>query len=86
MTIPSAIPLTRHRFTVAEYYKMAEAGILGEDDRVELIDGKIIDIAPSGPAHAWCVTVLIELFSEGLRQKATVWPQNPLRLSEQTEP
>ncbi len=40
--------LTRHKLSVGEYYRMAEAGILGEDDRVELIDGEIIDMAPIG--------------------------------------
>ncbi|MBI3978533.1 MAG: Uma2 family endonuclease, partial [Chloroflexi bacterium] len=39
-----AIRLTRRRFSVNEYHRMARAGILGEDDRVELIDGEIIEM------------------------------------------
>jgi hypothetical protein len=40
-----------HRFTVADYHRMAEVGILGEDSRVELIRGQIIDMAPIGAPH-----------------------------------
>ena len=42
----------RHRLDVGAYYKMAEAGILTQDDRVELIDGEIFDMVPIGSAHA----------------------------------
>jgi hypothetical protein len=45
--------VVRHRLlTVEDYHKMAEAGILGEDDRVELIDGELIEMAPIGSNHA----------------------------------
>ncbi len=43
------MPLAHRRFTVDEYYRMAEAGILGEDDRVELLDGEIVEMTPIGP-------------------------------------
>ena len=42
----------RHRWTVAEYHRMAEVGLLNEDSRVELIDGEIIEMAPIGIEHA----------------------------------
>jgi Uma2 family endonuclease len=76
----------RHRFTVADYYKMAEAGILHEDDRVELIDGEIVEMAAIGPRHAACVARLTYVFGEGLRGRAIVWVQNPLHLGEYNEP
>lgn len=44
--------LTRHKLTVDAYYRMAEAGILGEDGRVELIEGELIGMAPIGQGHA----------------------------------
>ena len=47
-----AVPLTRRRFTVDEYYRMADAGIFSEDDRVELIDGEIVQMGPIGENHA----------------------------------
>lgn len=48
----------RHRLDVTDYYRMAEAGILGEDDRCELIEGEIIDRAPIGSDHASTVARL----------------------------
>jgi Uma2 family endonuclease len=48
----------RHRLSVADYYRMAEVGILDPDARVELIDGDIIDMAPPGSPHAAAVHYL----------------------------
>ena len=44
------------RFTVEEYYRLVEAGILEEDARVELLDGQLIPMAPIGPEHHWILT------------------------------
>ena len=51
----------RHRLTVADYYRMGEAGILAPDARVELIDGEIIDMAPIGSPHVSAVLRLDHL-------------------------
>jgi len=80
------VELPRRRFTVEEYYRMAEAGILREDDRVELIEGEIIRMSPIGPRHALSVSELTRLFTIALRDRAVVWPQNPVRLPRDTEP
>jgi len=48
-------PLARHPFSMAEYHRMIETGIFTEDDRVELIDGEIVQMAAIGPRHAACV-------------------------------
>jgi hypothetical protein len=40
-------------FTVSDYHKMVAAGIFGEDDRVELIRGEIVEMSPIGPPHKW---------------------------------
>jgi Uma2 family endonuclease len=50
----------RHRLTVADYYRMAEVGILAPDARVELIDGDVIDMAPPGVLHAATVDRLVD--------------------------
>ena len=73
-------------FSVDEYYRMAEAGILGPEDRVELIDGEIIEMSPIGARHLGCVNRVNELFTEVFRARAVVSPQNPVRLSNYTEP
>jgi Uma2 family endonuclease len=73
-------------FTVEEYYRMAEAGILGEDDRVELLDGEIVQMSPIGSRHAACVARLNRKFTRALGERAIVQVQNPLRLSQRSEP
>ena len=81
-----AAQVMRRRFTVSEYYRMAEAGILHEDDRVELIEGEIVEMAPIGSRHAACVNRLNNLFARGLVQQAIISVQNPIRLDEHSEP
>ena len=81
-----ALPLTRRRFTVSEYYRMAESGILTEDDRVELIDGEIVEMAPIGRRHAGGVNRVTDLFVYTFRDVAVTAVQNPVRLDEHSEP
>ena len=76
----------RHRLTVAEYYRMGEAGILAPDARVELIDGEIIDMAPPGHRHAGTVDQLALALSSAVNGRAHVRVQNPLRLDDHSEP
>ena len=76
----------RHRLDVDDYYRMAEAGILGEDDRVELIDGELIDMAPIGQSHAGVVNGLNRVFVMTCGERAVVSVQNPLRLNRLNEP
>ncbi len=80
------VATTRRRFTRAEYYRMAEAGILGEDDRVELIEGEVIQMSPIGRLHRAFVGNLGQLLSARLIGRAAVWVQNPLALTDDTEP
>jgi Uma2 family endonuclease len=76
----------RHRLTVADYYRMAEAGILGRPARVELIDGEIIDMSPIGVLHAAVVNVLARHVAQCLGDTTFVSIQNPLRLDDENEP
>ncbi len=63
-------------FSVEEYYAMGDAGILGDDERVELIDGEILVMAPPGPLHAYRVMETTELLVIGVRGRAHVSVQN----------
>lgn len=81
-----AVRPTRRLFTVVDYHRMADAGILTEDDRVELLDGEIVEMTPIGPRHASCVTQLLRMFIEGLAGRAIVTPQNPAVLDDLSEP
>lgn len=80
-----ALP-ARKLFNVDEYYRMAEAGILHEDDHVELIDGEIIEMAAMGSPHAGCVSSIGEWLVTRLEGRAQVRIQMPLRLSQRSEP
>ncbi len=77
---------TRHKLDVDDYCRMADAGILGEDDRVELIDGQIIDMAPIGQGHAASVNGLNRALVLACGDQAIVSPQNPVRLDRLNEP
>src|SRR5262245_2176602 len=81
-----ALPVNRRRFTVDDYYRMAEAGILGEDDRVELIEGEIVEMPPIGRRHAAAVDRIMVLFVGMLSDVAQVRVQNPVRLDDYSEP
>jgi Uma2 family endonuclease len=81
-----AVELTRLRFSVDEYHRMASAGILGEDDRVELIDGEIVVMSPVGAHHSGTVNKLNRSLSRALGDKAVIGVQNPIRLTDDTEP
>jgi Uma2 family endonuclease len=77
----------RHRLSVDALYRMAEAGILADPHRVELIDGEIIDMPAIGSPHAATTNRLARLFSRTLGDDvALVSVQSPLRLDAYNEP
>jgi len=76
----------RKLFTVTEYHQMIETGVLKEDDRVELLNGEIIEMFAIGPRHASLVDRLNELLSAKLRKVAIVRVQSPITLSDYSEP
>ena len=77
---------TRRRFTVAEYYAMADAGILTPDERVELLDGEIVVMPPIGDWRAARVNRFTNTFPPQLQGRAIVSVQNPTRLDDASEP
>lgn len=81
-----AVQMEKRIFNVSEYYCMAEAGIFAEDDRLELIEGEILQMSPIGSRHAACVDRLTRRL---IRQSDEAWivrVQSPVRLSDWTEP
>lgn len=78
--------VTRRRFTATEYHQMAEAGILTEDDRVELIDGEILEMSPIGAAHGECVGAMTDLLGPQIRGRARLRVQSSIRLGDASEP
>src|SRR5262245_39980901 len=73
-----AADTTKRPFTVREYHRMADAGILRSDDRTELIDGEIFRMSPIGVPHASCVDRLTALMTRTLGNRAIVRVQNPI--------
>ncbi len=80
------VPPDRHLLSVHDFHRMGEAGILAGDDRIELIDGGLIDMAPIGSAHAGMVIRLNQRLTRALAGRALVSSQNPVRLDERSEP
>lgn len=82
----SKVRLPYHRWTVDEFHRMAAAGLLDETDRVELIEGEMIDMAPIGSKHAFIVNRISQRFSASVGGQCLVSTQNPVRLGERSEP
>ena len=85
-TIDMSGQAARRYFTIDEYHRMGEAGILNEHDRVELIEGEILRMSPIGSRHAACVNRLIRQRTNLIGDRAIVSPQNPIVLSDLSEP
>ncbi len=74
--------LVRHRFSVDDYEQMIDAGILGEEDRVELIRGEIVDKMAIGDLHGARVKKLNRLFGRTFGDAVIVGVQDPVRLDD----
>ncbi|MBV9281267.1 MAG: Uma2 family endonuclease [Chloroflexi bacterium] len=81
-----ATRIERRRFTVEDYHRMHDAGILGEDDRVELVGGEGVEMSPIGSRHAACVRRLVRILERQIGAGAIVDSQNPIRIDPDAEP
>jgi Uma2 family endonuclease len=79
-------PVPRRRLSVAEYHRLGQVGILGADDRVELLEGQLVKMSPIGPRHALAVDALAEILITAVAGKAGVRVQNPVTLDDGSEP
>jgi Uma2 family endonuclease len=76
----------RKQFTVDDFARMREAGILTEDDRVELLDGEIYVMSPIGPLHVAIVNKLNKILNKSVGDQGIISVQNPIRLDRLGEP
>jgi len=76
----------QHRFSVEQYYRMAETEILRPDARVELLDGRITDMSPIGPFHGGVTKRLIRFFTALAGGRWIVSAQDPVHLDDYSEP
>lgn len=81
-----SVGVRTRRFSVEEYHQMVQAGILKEDDRLELIEGEIVEMVPIGPRHALCVDRLNWLLGSSLAERAIIRVQGPISLGPRFEP
>ena len=79
-------PPRHYRFSVADYYRMADAGVFAPDERLELLNGEVFEMSPIGITHAALVGRITEWLVTELQGKAIVWVQNPLPLDKHSEP
>jgi Uma2 family endonuclease len=86
MVIGMTVQAQPRKFKIAEFYKLTEVGILSEDDRVELLDGQIMLMAPIGENHRTVVDALAEIFTDHRGGRYRVGVQNPLRIDDINEP
>lgn len=86
MTQTTTLEIPKRLFSVAEYHKLAETGILREEDRVELINGEIIEISPIGPKHAGNMGRLAQFLTLLFRENAIIRVQSPVQLGTYSEP
>jgi Uma2 family endonuclease len=84
MGTPLAVP--RRTLSVDEYHRVGAAGVLREDERIELIEGEMIEMAPIGSRHLAKVNRLSRMLGRVVGEEATVSTQNPLALPPQDEP
>jgi Uma2 family endonuclease len=80
------IEVEKKLFTVDEYHRMCETGIIGFEERTELIDGEIIKMPSPSTRHVACANRANTYFSEAFGRRAIVSIQNPLLLNLYNEP
>lgn len=84
--VESKIEPTARGFTVSEYYRMAETGIIQPGERVELIEGRILKMSPKGPLHSSSTSLAAEFFIVHLSDRAIVRIQEPVHINDRSEP
>lgn len=82
----SVLESVRHRLSVGEFLRIAEAGVFAPEARIELLEGDMIDMAPLGVGHARMINELVRLLYRMVPTGVIISPQNPLQLGERSLP
>ncbi|HHB13379.1 MAG TPA: Uma2 family endonuclease [Chromatiales bacterium] len=82
----TAVPVQRHRWTVDDFHRMVEHGVIGENDRIELLDGELYEMTPIGSRHAAATDFLLRALDRAVGDAAVVRCQSPIRLGDLSEP
>ena len=77
---------TRKKFTIAEYHQLVDLGFFTENDRIELIRGEIINMAPKRTPHSVCNSLLWKKLYQLIGQQAEIRVQEPITLPSDSEP
>ncbi len=85
-TTTSLTDFHRRKFNIDEYHSLIESGVLRPEERIELWKGELIDMSPIGKRHIACVNFLLDRLKDLLGKKVIVSVQNPIVLSDQSEP
>jgi Uma2 family endonuclease len=80
----SGVDLARRRFTVAEVEAMVSAGVMDEDERVELVGGELVPMSPKGNHHEVVKTALLRRWFRIAPDDVDLTPETTFRLSEDT--
>jgi Uma2 family endonuclease len=78
--------IIRKRFTTQDYEQIIAAGVIAEDDRVELLEGEIVEMSPIGPSHSSCVVRLTRLLYKLESPRIIIRVQDPIHLGEYSQP
>lgn len=82
----TTVQLNRHKISVSDYHRMAASGIIMEDDRIELLNGEMIEMSPIGPSHTAHVKGINRVLSKLLDGQAIIGVQDPIVLDNLSEP
>lgn len=77
---------TRKKFTIAEYHQLVDLGFFTEDEKIELIRGEIINMAPKRTPHSVCNSLLWKKLYQLIGQQAEIRVQEPITLPSDSEP
>ena len=75
-----------YRLDVQAYRKLVQVGAIAPEQRLELIEGTILEMSPIGTKHQACVAQLNQYFTTALGDRALVWPQNSIELNRRSQP